>query len=200
MFVIRRGTDPQDTTIENANMVVTATMADMNAMVIGTEIGKGIVMSPAVMTENAIGIVMEVGVDVKSMMNIPADDMMMNEDGSADLVTRSMVEEAEAEVGVEVEDTVDVEEGVEAEVVVVVEVAEEVMKKEGIVGAEESTEKPLGHLKGDHPHPSTPLLFHSAREKLVAGMSMLLGTNSTLPCKPNKLVCLLTQDPNRYHV
>ena len=74
------------------------------------------------------------------------------------------------------------------------------MKKEGIVGAEESTEKPLGHLKGDHPHPSTPLLFHSAREKLVAGMSMLLGTNSTLPCKPNKLVCLLTQDPNRYHV
>ena len=181
-------------------MVVTATMADMNVMVIGTEIGIGIVMSPAVMTENAIGIVMEVGVDVKSMMNIPADDMMMNEDGSADLVTRSTVEEAEAEVGVEVEDTVDVEE--EGEVVEAeAEVAEEEgMKKEGIVGAEESTEKPLGHLKDDHPHPSTPLLFHSAREKLVAGMSMLLGTNSTLPCKPNKLVCLLTQDPNRYHV
>ena len=177
-------------------MAVTATMADMNAMVIGTEIGTGIVMSPAVMTENAIGIVMEVGVDVKSMMNTHADDMMMNEDGSADLVTRSTVEEAE----VEAEDTVDVEEGAEVEVVVEAEVAEEVMKKEGIVGAEESTEKPLGHLKGDHPHPSTPLLFHSAREKPVAGMSMLLGTNSTLPCKPNKLVCLLAQDPNRYHV
>ena len=198
MFVIRRGTDPQDTTIENANMVATATMADMNVMVIGTEIGIGIVMSPAVMTENAIGIVMEVVVDVKSMMNTHADDMMMNEDGSADLVTRSTVVEAEVEAAVE--DTVDVEE--EAEVVEVeVEVAEEEgMKKEGIVGAEESTEKPLGHLKGDHPHPSTPLLFHSAREKLVAGMSMLLGTNSTPPCKPNKLVCLLTQDPNRYHV
>ena len=95
MFVIRRGTDPQDTTIENANMVVTATMADMNVMVIGTEIGIGIVMSPAVMTENAIGIVMEAGVDAKSMMNTHADDMMMNEDGSADLVTRRMVEEVE---------------------------------------------------------------------------------------------------------
>ena len=113
MFVIRRGTDPQDTTIENANMVATATMADMNVTVIGTEIGIGIVMSPAVMTENAIGIVMEVGVDVKSMMNTHADDMMMNEDGSADLVTRSMVEEAEVEAEVEAEDTVDVEEGAE---------------------------------------------------------------------------------------
>ena len=99
-------------------MVVTATMADMNAMVIGTEIGIGIVMSPAVMTENAIGIVMEVGVDAKSMMNIPADDMMMNEDGSADLVTRSTGEEAEVEAEVEVEDTVDVEEGAEVEAVV----------------------------------------------------------------------------------
>ena len=48
MFVIRRGTDPQDTTIENANMVATATMADMNVTVIGTEIGIGI--------ETAIGI------------------------------------------------------------------------------------------------------------------------------------------------
>ena len=72
-----------------------------------------------------------------------------------------------------------------------VEVAQEVMKKEGIVGAEESTEKPLGHLKDDHPHPSTPLLFHSVREKLVVGMCMHQATSNTPPCRPSKLVRLL---------